>query len=169
MMIQHFRKSDRERSVGSRTDIFSRNRSPNKNFRLDPFCTVLFGFMWFLLTIRLLMVAPPAAQVGDMLEFRSTYLSITNVDTTVLAYAVKRPLGGPGHVCTLDVQKMMRPGGVLTVTAVRRADVMTLWSGKATAAGGADCGENSEILITDNDYSRLRMSQQPGNRQILKR
>jgi hypothetical protein len=169
MMIQHFRKSDRERSAGSRADIFSRNRSPNKNFRLDLFCTMLFGFMWFLLAIRLLMVAQPVAQVGDMLEFRGTYLTMTNADTTVPAYAMKGPLGGPGHVCTLDVQKMMRPGGVMTVTAVRPADVMTLWSGKATAAGGADCGENSEILVTDNDYSRLRMSQQPGNRQILKR
>jgi hypothetical protein len=168
MMIQHFRKSDRERSTGSRADIFSRNRSPNKKFRLDPFCTVLFGFMWFLITIRLLTVAQPVAQVGDMLEFRGTHLTMTNVDTTVLAYAVKGPSGGPGHVCTLDAQKMMQPGGVMTVTAVRPADVMMLWSGKATAAGGADCSGNSEILVTDNDYSRLRMSQQPRSRPILK-
>jgi hypothetical protein len=168
MMIQHFRKPDRERSAGSHADIFSRNRSPNKNFRLDPFCTVLFGFMWFLLTIRLFMAPPPVAQVGDMLEFRGTNPTMTNADTTALAYAVKGPLGAPGRACTLDVQQMMRPGGVMTVTAVRPADVMMLWSGKATAAGGADCGENSEILVTDNDYSRLRMSQQPRSRPILK-
>lgn len=168
-MTQYFKKSDRERSTETRADIFSRNRSPNKDFRLDPFCTLLFSLMWFAITLRLLSGAPPVAQVGDMLEFSSGHLSVTNADTTVLAYVVKGPSGIPGHVCTLDIRQMMRPGGVITVTAVRPDDIMMVWSGKATAADGADCGENSEILVTDTDYNRLRMSQQPGGRQIPRR
>jgi hypothetical protein len=166
-MIQYFRKSKPERSAESSADVFSRNRQPNKKFRLDPFCTLLFSFMWFAIAIRLLMGAQPVAQVGDMLEFGNGHLSVTNANTAITAHLVEEPLGVPGHVCTLDVSHMMRPGGVMTVTAVRPDDVMMLWSGKATAAGGADCGENSEILVTSNDYSRL--SQQFGGRQIPRR
>jgi hypothetical protein len=168
-MIQYFKKPRRETSVESPTDVFSKTREPKKSFRLDPFCTLLFGLMWVAIAVRLIMGAQPVAQVGDMVEFNTGHMSIMNANTAIPARLVNGPSGAPGRACTLDVDEMMQPGGVITVTAVRLDDVVMLWSGMATASGGANCGENSDLLVTSNDYSRLRMSQQFGGRQIPRR
>jgi hypothetical protein len=104
---------------------------------------------------------PPVAEVGDMLRFNLDTASVTAPITAVPARVIHGPWAAPGRVCTLDVPTMIEPGGVISVTAVRSDGVMFDWAGGPTAPGQADCQDNAEILVKDEDYQRLQMAQAP--------
>ena len=167
-MMQYSKKSKREKSVASHADVFTRKRSSEQTFLLEPVSTIMFGILVCSITFRLLMGAQPVAQVGDMMDFNRAHLSMTNVNAAVPAHLVKGPFGAPGRACTLEINRMSWPGGVATVNAVRPDGVVMLWSGPATAAGGANCGTNSELLLTNNMYSRLSTLHEEGGLRAVK-
>jgi hypothetical protein len=103
----------------------------------------------------------PVAQVGDMLGFYHGGVSVTAPNTVVQARLIAGPWAAPDRACTLNVSAMTKPGGTMSVMAVRADGVMLSWAGGATAAGGADCKAAEQILVTDADYVRLQRALAP--------
>jgi hypothetical protein len=121
----------------------------------DPF--FLFFVSWMALIVASILLrsvagTPPAAQIGDMLEFTVNSASVTAPTTAVPAQLVSGPWASPARGCTLDVATMIKPGGTLTVMALRPDGVMLSWAGGITAYGTADCRSTDQKLTSDAGY-----------------
>lgn len=104
------------------------------------------------------------AQVGDVLDFHAGTLSIVGPNIAVTAHTVAGPWAPPSRSCTLAVSVMEKPGGAMSVMAVRPDGIMLSWAGGATASGAADCRSNESILVANADYGRLQMALAPRHR-----
>jgi hypothetical protein len=100
---------------------------------------------------------PPVATPGDIVPISrvaSWMSSVNHVNARNLSNAFAQP----GSVCTLQIGRMARHGGDLTVLAVRPDGVMLSWAGGPTAAPGEACaGGETGILVSDADYRSLLM------------
>jgi hypothetical protein len=128
---------------------------------LFKFACLTASFIMTSLLLNSIIGREPAAQVGDMLEFYPNTVSVTAPVTAVSARIVAGSWASPGRTCTLDVSVMKKPGGAVTVMAVRSDGVMLSWAGGATASSQADCRANEQVLVTNADYERLQMARTP--------
>jgi hypothetical protein len=100
------------------------------------------------------------ATVGDRLAVNPASVSPVSRSLVVPARQVSDPWAPPGAACSLNLAAMQRPGGSLTVMAVRPDGVMLSWAGGATASGAADChAAGTPVLVADSGYSSLLMAQ----------
>jgi hypothetical protein len=113
------------------------------------------------IVICFVVSAQRVAQVGDVLDFHAGTLSIAGPNIAVTAHMVAGPWAPPSRSCTLAVSVMEKPGGTMSVMAVRPDGVMLSWVGGATASGAADCSSNEPILVANADYGRLQMALAP--------
>jgi hypothetical protein len=100
---------------------------------------------------------PRIANVGDQLPISRALPGLRDgimLPAREMAAAYAEP--GPG--CQLDIAKMARPGGILTVMAVRPDGMVLSWAGGATAASNACRAPSGEVLLAENDYAALLTS-----------
>ena len=119
----------------------------------------LLGLMGILVFARLLVAAcaavPSLASVGDRVQV-SAAAPIAVPDVVLPARGVTSAFAKPGPACKLNMAGMKKPGGVLSVVAVRPDGVVLSWAGGATAAGAQNCQMNGpEMLLAQNDYAAL--------------
>jgi hypothetical protein len=103
------------------------------------------------------------AQVGDRLQFTTQSASVTALTTAVPARYVTDSWASPGKQCLLNVPTMLKPGGAMTVMALRADGVLLLWAGGATAPGAANCQGSDELLVSDENYARLEKAEAPAH------
>ncbi|HEY1856218.1 hypothetical protein [Acidocella sp.] len=122
--------------------------------------TVLLG-LTMVTAARLVSAAvahpPPVAVPGDIvpIERAANWMADVNV---VHAHNLSGPFAAPGSVCQLNISRMAKTGGSLTVLAVRADGVMLSWAGGPTAAPGKACaGGQTGLLVSDADYRSLLM------------
>jgi hypothetical protein len=106
-----------------------------------------------------LAAMPPIVSVGDRIPFGVPARPFAVNLPVVAAAQIATPQSAPGHVCLLNLQKMMRPGGVFTVLAVRPDGVALSWAGGPTADASAACGNTSPVIVSENDYATLLNTQ----------
>lgn len=103
----------------------------------------------------------PLARPGDIITVsRSGNLLVSQqtIPARLLASAWVRP----GKSCILDLGYMARPGGALTVLAVRPDGVMADWAGGQTAPDDDACRQGrGGILIPSGEYRALLTSLMP--------
>jgi len=134
-------------------------RRPQPQNWLGGAYTVLLGLMTA--TIAAQLVATSLANMPQMVSVGDRLMLYTSprpsaVRLPVLAAAqVATPQAATGRACLLDLQKMLHPGGVFTVLAVRPDGVVLSWAGGATAGAGAGCASTAPIFIAQNDYAAL--------------
>jgi hypothetical protein len=145
----------------------SKPAEPLRNFDwVAPGLVCLLAFLGLaLLWFGNVTILSRVAQVGDRLALTASSVSITAATTMVPARFLSTPWASPGHDCVLDVSTMVRPGGTITVVALRPDGVMLSWAGGATALGTADCrgknhdkGPDQGYLVSDFNYQRLAMA-----------
>ncbi len=116
----------------------------------------LIGLLILLAWVRLSIAAAGAsnpALVGDRVQLGAA--AVTIPDQVVAARAVAGPFSPPGNLCSLDVNEMSNPGGVISVLAVRADGVMVSWAGGPTSAK-SDCHRlDKPVLISADDYESL--------------
>ena len=122
----------------------------------------LIGLLILLAWIRLSIAAAGpggAALVGDRVQLGGA--AVMFPDHIIAARSLAGPFSPPGLSCSLDVNDMSKPGGVLTVMAVRSEGVMLSWAGGATSAE-SDCHSlGMPVLISGDDYESLVKTQLP--------
>lgn len=130
----------------------------------DPLL-VVYGLLSLLvigpLLVGTIMGPQRVAQVGDMLEFTAATVPATAPATTVPAQRLAGPQAAPSRDCALDVSAMAKPGGAMTVLALRADGVVLSWAGGATAPGAADCGDKGQIFVSNSGYRQLFVAQLP--------
>jgi hypothetical protein len=135
--------------------------------RFDRFTKSSFGLIALLLIIGIWHSSATGvtsiAQVGDRLNFTPASASVTAYTTAVPAQHVADLWASPGRQCLLDVPAMMKPGGAMTVMALRADGVLLLWAGGATASGAANCQGNDELLVSNENYERLAKAEAPAH------
>ncbi len=122
----------------------------------------LIGLLILLAWVRLSIAAAGtggAALVGDRVQIGAPAAAFS--DHVVAARALAGPFSPPGISCSLDVNEMAKPGGVLTVMAVRADGVMLSWAGGRTSAE-SDCHRlDAPVLISVDDYDAISKAQLP--------
>ncbi len=122
----------------------------------------LIGLLILLAWIRLSIAVAStgsAALVGDRVPLGPAQLGPP--DHIIAARTLSDPFSKPGISCSLDVNEMSKPGGILTVMAVRADGVMLSWAGGATSAA-ADCHRlGKTVLISADNYESLVKPQFP--------
>ncbi len=103
----------------------------------------------------------PVAQVGDRLIFTPATSGARRSMLQIPARLVTSPWSRPGPACTLQIAAMVRPGGAMTVLAVRQDGVMLSWAGGATASAGKPCQGGQSLLVADAAYQQLLTTQAP--------
>ncbi len=155
----------KRRDAKSVVKVQSRQRKIGDPFQIDDGLVTL-ALIWASLVLWCLFVGSMmrnqrVAQVGDMLEVDAKDVSITAPNTAIRAEILAGPWASPGRACELDVWLMEKPGGVVSVAAVRPDGVMLDWSGGATAAGQRNCSGNQPIIVANAGYRRLQMALVP--------
>jgi len=121
--------------------------------------TVLLALMSATIAAQLIATSlaamPRLVSVGDRLSIAPSPRPIAVNLPTIAAAQIATPQAALGHACVLDLQKMLHPGGVFTVLAVRPDGVVVSWAGGATAAQGAACAASAPIFIAQDDYATL--------------
>jgi hypothetical protein len=136
-------------------DALENRKFDNTYFK---FVCLTVSFTMTSMLLNSIIGTQPVAQVGDMLGFYSNTASVTAPITAVPARVVAGPGASPGHPCTLDVSVMTKPGGAMTVMAVRPDGVVLSWAGGATASKQAGCQGNVQLLVANAGYQRLQMA-----------
>lgn len=131
--------------------------------KFDEAAYLSISLMGLLIIARILVtydLDTPVARVGDMLDFTTNQNSVmaSNVsvsDVFVPARLISGVWASPGRACTLDLPKLVNPGGTMTVMAVRPDGVIVSWAGGVTAPGTSDCMGKEQILVANKDYKQL--------------
>jgi hypothetical protein len=134
-------------------------RRPQPSNWLGGAYTVLLALMTATIAAQLiassLAAMPPLVTVGDRFALAPSPRP-SAVNLPILAAAqIATPQAATGRACLLDLQKMLHPGGVFTVLAVRPDGVVLSWAGGQTAGNGAGCATTAPIFIAQNDYVAL--------------
>ncbi len=110
------------------------------------------------LIVAVFQMPSPVAEVGDQLAFHS---EIWKPRTVVIAQAhvLTGAWASPTRVCSLDRSEMSSPGGTATVLAVHSDGVILDWVGGNTSSGSGNCGNQSEIFVSNADYVKLLNAQ----------
>jgi hypothetical protein len=112
-----------------------------------------------------LAVVGSRAHVGDRIEVR-VVPPASEQGLVLPARIVSGPWAAAGRACRLNLARMARPGGAMTVMAVRGDGVMLSWAGGTTAAGRGNCQTPEKILLDKAAYQKLRQAEMPAARLI---
>ncbi len=111
----------------------------------------------FLGTIALFMLialgATPGTTVGDVLYFGGPVSSVTA--GTVNAAIVQDLWGEGAKPCSLNLQSMLRSGGMTRVEAVSREQVVLQWIAPKNAPSIGCPGAPALIAVSADDYQQL--------------
>lgn len=111
------------------------------------------------LVVTSLAAMPGVATVGDRVPMgRAPHPFVTSFPV-ISAAEIATPQATTGRACRLDLQKMLNPGGVFTVLAVRPDGVVLSWAGGPTSAGAAGCARSAPIIVSAGDYGTLLKTQ----------
>ena len=152
----------------STAKVVDKRKKSEPQFKIDD-GLITVTIVWTSLVVWYLFVSSitsseRVAEVGDMLDFHADDVSITAPNTAVQAKIAAGPWASPDRTCELDVGLMEKPGGVMSVTAVRPDGVLLSWTGGATAGGKLSCKGNEPILVENAGYGRLQMALARGRR-----
>ncbi len=128
----------------------------------DDFYSMVIGMIIILAALRLgIACASPTAvaAVGDRLQFGPASPRPAGIATVLQARKLSGPFAPPGDFCNLDVNAMTLSQGALSVIAVRQDGVMLSWAGGLTAKKANFGANDTQILISANDYESLTKPQ----------